>query len=83
MTLERLKAAKKKTIGSKQTQKAIEKGSAKAVYLAQDAEAHVTKPLIQLCQGKNIPVETVETMAALGKACGIEVGSASAAIVEE
>ncbi|NPV26986.1 MAG: 50S ribosomal protein L7Ae-like protein [Firmicutes bacterium] len=83
MPLERLKAARKKTIGTKQTQKAVEKGIAKVVYLAQDAEAHVTKPLLQLCQEKSIPVVFIDTMAVLGKACGIDVGSASAAIVEE
>jgi large subunit ribosomal protein L7A len=83
MPLERLKAARKKTIGTKQTQKAVEKGTARMVYLAKDAEAHVINPLLQLCTEKEIEVVMVDTMMDLGKACGIEVGSASAAIVEE
>lgn len=83
MQLEKLRAAKQRTVGLKQTQKAIEKGSAKMVFVAADAEQHVTKPLLKLCSEKTIPVETVQTMEELGRACGIEVGSATAAIVEE
>jgi len=83
MPLERLKAARKKTIGTKQTQKAVEKGTARIVYLAKDADVHVTKPLLKLCEEKAVEVVMVESMAILGKACGIEVSSASAAIIEE
>ncbi len=83
MHLERLKAAKQRTVGLKQTQKAIEKGTAKLVYIAVDAEQHITKPLLKLCSEKAIAVESVPTMEELGRACGIEVGSAAAAIVEE
>lgn len=81
MGLEGLKSAKNKTIGTKQTLKAVEKGLARIVYLAKDAEPHVTRNLVQLCQEKGIEIVYVDTMVALGKACGIEVGAASAAIV--
>jgi large subunit ribosomal protein L7A len=83
MPLERLRAARKKTIGTKQTQKAVEKGTTRVVYLARDADAHVTRPLLKLCEENGVEVVMVESMALLGKACGIEVGSASAAIIEE
>ena len=82
MPLERLKAARKKTIGTKQTMKAVEKGTAKVVYLASDAETRITQPLLNLCREKNIEVVMVDTMRNLGRACGIDVGSASAAIIE-
>lgn len=77
-----LKKARKKTIGTKQTLKSVQKGLAKAVFVAKDADNHVTDPLRRLCAEKGIEVITVETMAELGRACGIEVGSASAAILE-
>ncbi|MHB1128138.1 MAG: ribosomal L7Ae/L30e/S12e/Gadd45 family protein [Bacillota bacterium] len=83
MSLDRLKNAKKKTIGTKQTIKAILKGNAQTVYIARDAEPHVTEPLSKLCSEKGLETIYVETMAELGLACGIEVGSASAAIIEE
>ncbi|MDA8443084.1 MAG: ribosomal L7Ae/L30e/S12e/Gadd45 family protein [Peptococcaceae bacterium] len=83
MQLARLKAAKQKTVGLKQTQKALEKGLVKLVFIADDAEQHVTRPLLKLCSERDVPVEQVTTMEELGKACGIEVGAATAAIVED
>lgn len=79
----RLDNARKKTVGTRQTLKAVEKGIAKVVYVANDAEKHVVKPLLQLCSEHNVEVVYLETMEDLGKSCGIEVKAASAAIVEE
>lgn len=83
MPYERLRNAVKKTIGTKQTTKAVQKHTAAIVYVAKDAEPHVINPLVKLCKEKGIEVITVDSMLELGKACGIEVGSASAAIVAE
>ncbi len=83
MPISGLESAKKKTVGAKQTLKALEKGLAKKVFLASDAEQHVIKPLLQKCKEKNVPVVMIDTMKNLGRACGIEVGCASAALVEE
>jgi large subunit ribosomal protein L7A len=83
MPLERLSKALKKAVGSKQTLKAIDRNYAKVVYIARNAERHVTDPIIQACTAKSVPVVMVETMQSLGKACGIEVGCASTAIIEE
>lgn len=83
MPLSTLKAARKKIVGSKQTQKALEKGLALKVYIARDAEPQITQPIVNLCKEKGVEVVYVETMTELGKICGIDVGSASAAILEE
>ena len=83
MSLERLSKARKKTIGSKQTLKAVEQNQAKVVYVAKNAEKHVINPILQACAVKSVLVIMVESMQALGKACGIEVGCASTAILEE
>ncbi len=82
MSLERLKAARKKSIGSKQTAKAIEKGTAKAVYVARDAEEHVVRDVLRVAQAQGVELTYVESMVLLGKACGIEVGAATAAIID-
>jgi large subunit ribosomal protein L7A len=78
-----LLSAKKKSVGTKQTIKALEKGFAKKVFIASDAEQHVVKSLIRDCREKGIPVIVVDSMKDLGKACGIEVGCASVALIEE
>jgi len=83
MPLEELRRARTKTIGTKQTLKAIAKGTAKMVFVALDAEEKVVREVLRECQEKAIPVVRAESMAVLGKACGIEVGAASAAIVED
>jgi len=82
LTLEKLLKAREKTVGIKQTVKAIERGKAKVVYVAQNAERQVLEPVLRLCAAKDIPVVQVDSMSTLGKACRIEVGCASAAIVE-
>jgi len=82
MPLSLIKKAKKKVVGTKQTLKSIEKGKVEKVYVAKDAEAHVVKDLLEKCQAIGIEVAYVDTMAELGKACGIDVGAASAAIIE-
>lgn len=83
MPLTRLQQARKKTAGSKQTLKAVQRGQAKVVYVAQNAERHVIAPIVQACMSKHVPVVEVDTMSNLGKACNIEVGCASAAVIED
>jgi len=73
----------KKVVGSKQVKKAVTKGTARRVYLAMDAEPHITRPLIEICQQYEVDVEMIETMVEIGHACGIEVGSAAVALLKE
>ncbi|MHB1653536.1 MAG: L7Ae/L30e/S12e/Gadd45 family ribosomal protein [Desulfitobacteriaceae bacterium] len=80
---ETLKHAKNKAVGVKQTQRALEKGLSKKVYVARDAEAHVIRPIIELCRNHNVECIEVGSMSELGKACGIEVGAAVAAILAD
>ncbi len=79
--LEQLRVAARRTVGTKQTLRAVERGLASAVFVARDAEPHVVRHLIGLCRQRGVPVHEVETMQALGRACGVEVGAASAAVL--
>lgn len=81
--LDSLRAAKKKTVGTKQSLKAVAKGNARIVFVAGDAEEHITRALIKACDENGVKIVRVDTMAALGDACGIEIGAAAAAITEE
>lgn len=83
MSLERLSSARKRTVGAKQTLKAVEKAQSKVIYWAADAEGRVVEPILRVCSGKNIPTIKVESMKDLGKACRIEVGCAIASITED
>ncbi|RQD77422.1 MAG: 50S ribosomal protein L7Ae-like protein [Candidatus Syntrophonatronum acetioxidans] len=83
MSLERLQGASKIAIGTKQTTKLVRNNKARTVFIAQDAEERITRPVVGLCNEQNIELIEVPHMAELGKACGIKVGAAMAAIVEE
>lgn len=79
--LEVFKVASQKAVGTKQTIKAVLAGSVKKVYIAQDAENTLVKDLQDVCAARKVPVEHVESMADLGRACGVNVRTASAAIL--
>lgn len=79
--LETLQTAQK-AVGVKQVGRALRNGQAKHVYLAEDADPKVTESIVVLCEQLSVPTESVHTMLLLGKACGIAVGSAVAAIVK-
>lgn len=79
--VERLKAAKKRVVGTKQTSKAVEKGEARIVYIARDSEKNVIETLEKLCKEQSVEIIYVDSMEQLGELCGIEVGAASAAIL--
>ena len=72
----------KVVVGAKQLRKALEKGIAKCVCLAQNADPAITEPIASQCLALNVPVTWVSTMQELGCACGIDVGAAAAAAVE-
>ena len=81
MTLDDLMQAEKRTVGVKQTEKAVVKGTALKVFVAEDADERVTENLVELCKEKAVELVRVETMHELGKACGIHVKAAAAAII--
>ena len=70
-------------VGAKQLRKALLAGRVRYVFLAQDADPGLTEPIEELCREKSVQYAWVPTMAELGSACGIEVGAAAAAAVDE
>jgi large subunit ribosomal protein L7A len=78
---EKVKQADKISIGTKQATKAIELGQAREVFIAKDADPRVTGKVIALCKKMGVQVIYVDSMKLLGKACGIEVGAAIAAVL--
>ena len=68
-------------VGAKQLKKALSKGIATKVFLAQNADPEITEPLEALCITKQVPFQWISNMLDLGCACGIDVGAAAAAVV--
>lgn len=83
MSVDRLRAARKKAVGTRETLKALENDLVAAAFVARDAEQRVTRDVVRLCGEKNVELVYVDSMSELGKACGIDVGAASAAILIE
>ncbi len=73
----------KTVVGVKQLKKALEKGQAKQVFLAENADPALTGPILELCRACRVQCAWVATMAELGRACGIDVGAAAAAVVKD
>jgi len=83
MSYDKVKQAVKLSIGTKQATKMIELGKASEVFVASDADPRITTKVINLCKKMGVQVTYVDSMKHLGKACGIEVGAAIAAVVNE
>ena len=75
-----LSDAARRVVGTKQLLRAIKEGRIVAAFVAKDADKFLTKPVEDRCMDANIPCREVETMAELGKACGIDVGAAAAGV---
>ena len=68
-------------VGAKQLKKALRAGQANQVFLAENADPALTEPIAAFCRSNRIYCAWVASMADLGKACGIDVGAAAAAVV--
>ncbi len=84
--LEAVKKAKesgKVKKGTNETTKAVERGQAKLVIIAEDVQPEeIVAHLPILCEEKKIPYVYVPSKKALGEACGLQVAAASAAILD-
>ena len=80
MEIDRLQSANR-VVGLKQTLHAIEDGKTESVFIARDADDRVRVPVEALCKQKQLTIFFVDTTEELGKACGIDVGAAVAAII--
>jgi len=69
--------------GTNETTKAVERGLAKLVIIAEDVDPEeIVMHLPALCEEKKIPYIYVPSKQELGRAAGIDVASASACIIE-
>lgn len=72
----------KRVVGAKQVKRALVSSDVEAVFIALDAEDKVTKDIKELCKTKLIQIIPIDTMEDLGKACGIGINAAVAALLK-
>lgn len=72
-----------KTVGLKQTLKALAAGKVRELYIAENADERIVEKVLNACSGKDIEIYRVESMKLLGRKCGIDVGTAVAAIIKD
>ena len=69
--------------GTNEATKTVERGNADLVYVAEDVQPEeIVMHLPELADEKNVPFVFVGAQDDLGRAAGLEVGSAAAAIVD-
>lgn len=71
----------RKTVGAKQTLKAMKRNEVTQLYVAKDSEGKVVGPLIEYARSAGIPVEDSYTMMELGIACRIKVKAAAVGVL--
>jgi large subunit ribosomal protein L7A len=81
MSYEKVLQAQKFVIGTKQTVKALKEGNVRELIVASDAETKLTAKVVNEALEIDIPILYVDSMKKLGKACGIEVGASTVAII--
>lgn len=71
----------RRVVGTKQLLRALDEGKIAHAYVAKDADLLLTKRVVDRCYDQNIPCTQVDTMAELGRACGIDVKAAAAGLL--
>ncbi len=82
MMLAELGKSKKKVVGTKQTLQVINNNKVAVVFLAKDADQHIKNMITQASRKNNVSIEMVESKLKLGRACGIDVSAACAALLK-
>lgn len=70
-------------IGTKQTIKAMNNGEVSELFIAKDADQQITNKVLDVAKRLNIPYVIVDSKKKLGKACKIDVGASTVAIMHE
>lgn len=81
--LEELKRPQGRVVGTKEARKHLERDGVRKLFVAEDAEERVTADLLREAERRGVLIERVPSMAELGRACGIQVGAAAAALLTE
>ncbi len=71
-----------KVVGTKETIKAIKDNRATHVFVAMDVDQEIKDQILEVIERKDITIEYIDCKLKLGRACGIDVATASAALLK-
>ena len=80
--MEMLKSAAKKAVGTKAVLRALTNKEAACVYVASDIDTFLYQKVTRACAETNVPVIKVESAKELGRACGLTIACAAAAVLK-
>ena len=72
-----------RVVGKKQVVRALMRNEAAEIFLAKDGDPFIQRDIREGAAKAQVPVTEVESMAQLGRACGIEVKASVAARLKE
>lgn len=73
-------AVPNRVTGERQVRRALDAGRLRKLFIAEDADPSLTRTLEEEARRQNIPVERVDSMLRLGRACAITRGASAAGI---
>ena len=77
-----LTAAAKKAVGSKAVLRALKAGEAVRVYIASDTDMFLYQKVVRAAEEAGLRPVKVPAGKELGKACGLQIGCAAAALLK-
>ena len=80
--MEELRSTANKVVGSKQVLRGLKAGTVTRVYVANDADTFLYQQIVRAAEAAGVPAVRVASMKELGEACGIQIKTAAAAIVQ-
>ena len=78
--LEELKTAKK-LVGTRRVLRAVREGKVAKAFVGDDADLFILRELRAACEATGTRLVKADSMKLLGEACGVDVPTASAAIL--
>lgn len=79
--MEMLRNSARRVVGTKQVTRALKARTAARAYVANDADTFIFQQVVCAAEEAGVPCIRVETMKELGKASGVDVPAAAAALL--
>ncbi len=80
--MQELKSAARKAVGTKAVLRALKACEAAYAYVASDIDTFLYQKVTRACAEANVPVRKVDSMDELGRACGLTIACAAAAVLK-
>ena len=79
--MDQLRNSANRVVGVKQVLRAMKAGKLERAYVANDVDTFLYQQVVRTAEAENVPVTRVDSMKALGEACGVQVSAAAAGIL--